>query len=246
MLLMILKIIALVIILILLLLLAVFLLILLVPFHFTGKAKNTKGFEAEINVSWLLNIIGVSSVFSAEKKLIFLRLFGFNLFTHKIKPKPEKKPKKEVEKEVVTEKKKKKTKPSPSGVLDKFTSSMQTISLNIIKPILRFVLGMLSSLKLKVTGEAEVGLADPADTGILLGAFYATCGALQINNFKLYPNWEEMTLIGETAFHGRAWLIDILRIVVKTVFSSPIRRIWWPLLKEKLRISGKIKKPQTV
>jgi|GEM_PF-6746383 len=242
MLLMILKIIALIIILILLLLLAVFLLLLLVPFHFTGRAKNNNGSEAEINIGWLWSIIGVKSIIGTEKKLVIFRMFGINLFTHTIKSQPDKKTKKKAEKEVVAEKKK----PAPSNILDKFTSSMQTFSLDIIKPILRFFQEMLSSLKLKITGEAEVGLADPADTGMLLGAFYATCGALKIESFKLYPNWEEMTFVGETTFYGRAWLVDILRITIKTVFSSPIRRIWWPLLKEKLRISGRVKKPQTV
>jgi hypothetical protein len=100
-------------------------------------------------------------------------------------------------------------------------------------------------LRLTFIGKAEVGLADPADTGMLLGLFHAASGAFNQTNFQLYPNWEEATVRGNMTLSGRIWLADILRISLKAVFSKSVRRIWWPYVKEKLNLF-RIIRPQTV
>ena len=222
--------------------LALLLTLLLIPFGIESRAKKDDLYEADIHISWLWRLLGAELVFLPHKKLILVKLLHWKIFTHEIKPKPVKIPKKGVEKraakkaeeKVERKEKARKRRPSASELLGQATSAMEQFSPETFQEILRFLLSLSSSLRLRLYGEARVGLGDPADTGMLLGLFYAVTGAFGVDNFLLHPNWDDLSLEGNLELYARAWLAEIILIVLKTMRAKSIRKIWWPYIKQAL------------
>ncbi len=235
--------------------LALLLGLVLVPFRFEGTLSTNERYVAEIDVSWLWGIISSRLIFLPQKKSISLKLFRLKIITYIIKPtsaeikkekalkKAQKKAKKQANK---AKKKEKKRKPSFSEILEELSVTAGRFSLEALREILLFLLHLFSSLKIRIAGEAEVGLTNPADTGLLMGVFYAINGVFKIAALRLYPNWDEPALKGNVTLSARVWLFDIMKIAIRTVFAPSIRRIWWPYIKEKLNPFSRTKKPQIV
>lgn len=227
--------------------------LLLIPFGIEGRAKKDDPYEADIHISWLWRLLGAELVLLPHKKLILVKLLHWKIFTHEIKPKPAKTPKKGVEKRAVkkaekkVEKKEKarKRRPSVSELLGQATSAIEQLSLETFQVIVRFLLNLFSSLHLRLYGEARVGLGNPADTGMLLGLFYAVTGAFSVDNFLLHPNWDDLSLEGNLELYARVWLAEIILIVLKTMLAKSIRKIWWPYIKQALNPFDK-RKPRLV
>lgn len=241
-LLIILKVLVLTLIVILCLILAFLLAFVLIPIYCKINLKNQEEYKAQIDISWLWRIVGLELVFLSKKKLIAPKLFGARIVTFTIKPKPpeekeqkalEKAEKKAKKKEKKKEKKRKK-KLSLQEQLGEIAAAVETLSLEAFRQLMRFLLRFFFSLKLKLSGEAEIGLTDPADMGVLLGIFYSLAGPLGITNFRLYANWREPTLKGRVTLCSRVWLLHIIAIAIRFMFASSIRRIWWPLVKERI------------
>ncbi len=227
--------------------------LLLIPFRIEGRARKDDPYEADIHITWLWRLVVVELVFLPHKKLILVKLLHWKIFTHEIKPKPVKVPKKDVEKRVAKKADKKvekkerarKRRPSASELLGQATSTMQRFSLETFQEILHFLLNLFSSLRLRLYGEARVGLGNPADTGMLLGLFYAVTGALRIDNFLFHPNWDDLSLEGNLELYARVWLAEIMLIVLKTMLAKSIRKIWWPYIKQALNPFNKAR-PRSV
>ncbi len=230
---------------ILFLILVLLLSLVFIPFFCKSTLIRDEEFEATIDISWLWGIFGLQLVFLPQKKFISPMLFKSKIAVFPIKPKsPEAKKEKALkraERKARKKEKKKKKRPPLEKQLEQVIATTQTLSLEALREVMVLLSSFFSSLKLRLSGEAEAGLSNPADTGMLLGIFYAAREIFNITGFKFYPNWEESTLKGNITLYGRVWIADILRIAIKTMFTPSIRRIWWPKVKEKLKFLSRVK-----
>ncbi len=240
-----LKVLALILIVVFCLILTLLLGLLLFPFHCKGTLKKNKEHKAIVDVSWLLSILGLELVFLPKRKFISFKLFKVKIVTFTIRPKPpeikkEKALKKAEKKAKKKERKRKKRKPFEEQQ-EQIMATIGTFSVGALKEVVVFLMSLFSSLRLKLSGEVEAGLSDPADTGMLLGLFYAIDGVFNVSDFKLYPNWEESIFKENITLYGRVWLADFILIAARFMLTSSIRRIWWPKVKEKIKFWGNVK-----
>jgi hypothetical protein len=217
----------------------------LFPFHFEGALKKNKEYEALVDVNWLWGVFGLEFVLLPKGKFISLKLFKVKFFTSKVKTKaPEKKKEqalKKAEKKAKRKEKKRNKKQPLDKQIEQIMTTSQRFSVETLKDAVVFLLRIFSSLKFKISGKFEIGFADPANTGMFLGFFYAIEEVLRMKDFKLYPNWEEQKYEGSITVFIRVWLADILIIALKFMFKSSIRKIWWPKVKERIKFWGKVK-----
>ena len=226
------------------LLLALLLGFVLFPFHFKGTFTYDKSYQLLLNVRWLWGIIGLGFTILPGKKLFSLKLSGLNIITYspksvspeKKKEKVAKKTQKKAKKKEKKQKKREKKRITLDKQLEKAVETAQTLSFEALTAPIAFFSRLFGSLKLKVTGQAELGLSDPADTGMLLGFAHSTLGALNVRSFNFYPSWEERVVKGKATFYVRVWIGEILLIAIRMVLSRAIRRIWWPLVRKKFSI----------
>lgn len=225
----------------------------LVPFRIKGTFKNGGEYEAATCIEWLWGTLGLMLVLRPHKKFVSPTLFKIKTITYTIKAKSaeakKEKAQKRTEKKIQKQAKKKGTEEKErlfaQELFEQIGDLSRKLSLEAFEQVIHFPLNLLASLKIKLTGEVQVGLGDPADTGRLLGAYYAIKGALNINSFSLYPYWDDLMLKGNATLSMRIWLADILRIAIKIALTSSIRKIWWPYLKNKLNIVQRLR-PQTI
>ena len=245
------KIIFLILLVVLCLILSLLLVLVLVPFYFHGRFKRDEEYEGEIDVKWLWGALGLELNLSGKKKLVILRLFNLKIFSFAFKPKSgevrEEKALKKSEKKTKKKERKKEKEPSFGEQLERVADAVQMLSIDAFKEVMVCLKRLFHSLRVRISGAAEVGLSDPADMGALLGFFYSISGIFGITSFELIPNWDQKVLKARAELQLRIWLAEILMIAAKTIFSGPIRRIWWPLIREKLRLVrllGRVR-PQT-
>lgn len=231
------------------LLLALLLGFVLFPFHFRGTFAYDKSYQVLLDVRWLWGIIGLGFTILPEKKLFSLKISELNIVTYSPKPvspekkkeKVAKKTQKKTKKKEKKQKKKEKKRITFDKQLEKVVETAQTLSLEALTAPFVFFSRLFASLKLRVTGQAEMGLSDPADTGMLLGFAHSTLGALNLRNVNFYPSWEERVVKGEATFYVRVWIGEILLIAIRIVLSRAIRRIWWPWFSKKFSIRKKFR-----
>lgn len=101
--------------------------------------------------------------------------------------------------------------------------------------VIRALRALSRAIHLKIRGEADFGLGDPGATGMVYGIAQSFMGSLGITELTLTPNFEEDVLRVEASMD--AWFIPVavLLILVRTVFSAPVRPLWWK--REKARQS---------
>jgi len=217
------------------------LVLVMVPFYFHGRFKRDEGYEGEIDVKWLWGALGLEFNLSGKKKFVILRLFHLKIFSFAIKPKSgeakEEKALKKSEKKTKKKERKKEKELSFGEQLGQVADAVQMLSTDALKEVMVCLKRLFHSLRIKISGQAEVGLSDPADMGTLLGLFYSISGIFGITSFELIPRWDEKVLKARAELQLRIWPADILVIAARTIFSGPIRRIWWPLIREKLRFA---------
>lgn len=239
-----LKVIALIIIGILCLIFTLLLSLVLIPFYCRGDLRRDEVFNAVVDIRWFWGILGLRINFNPLENIFSLCIFKARILTKAIesKSKEEKKeeaPKKTEEKEKKKQKKKRKKRElSLDEKLGQGIATFKTLSLETLNELILFFLRIFSSLKLVISGEAEVGFVDPADTGMFLGIFSALTGTFQLTKFKLQPNWDETTLKGNVILKGRVWLISFIISVVRFILARSIRRIWWNIVKGKIKARG--------
>jgi hypothetical protein len=227
--------------------------VLTIPFKIEGNCatNNIDDYEVGIAAKWLWGILKFEFALEPQTRLFGVRLFNLSVYRKKQRPAPPKTVERSAQEEkpqaVKPAKKRTKEKSSNfslSDLIEGVQSGVGRFSIAAVGELLHFLSRLLESLQIKVDGEAEVGLDDPADTGMLLGFFYAVTGALHIKGFSLRPNWDQLVLRASVYFSARLRLAQILLIALRTMLAKPIRRIWWPYAKQAINPFTRIR-PQT-
>ena len=219
----------------------------IVPFHLRGTLTYDQKLEGAFNVGWFWGLFRLKFTSLPPKKFLTFNLARLKILSLELKPTPPEKKKrkaakkaqKKVKKKEKKRKKKERKKVTLEKQLDKVFASAQTFSFEALGMIISSISHFVASLRIEISGQAEVGLEDPADTGIIMGLFHSVRGTFSLGNFSLQPNWEQEVVRGQASLALRIWLAEIIIIGIKTALSSSIRRIWWPLVKQKFVFSAR-------
>ncbi len=193
-----------------------------------------------MDMVWLWEIIKFEFSFKPQTKAVRVRLLNLKVYSKRLKPsitavkEPSKKKKARIKKPVEKKAEREKRRFSVRDFLEEVQSTASRFSIEAVYEILHLLIRLLRSLQIKVEGEAEVGLKDPADTGMLLGLFHAVVGISRLGSFCLMPNWDQPTLQARVRFDARLWLAQIVLTILRTLLAKPVRKIWWPYAKRAL------------
>ena len=94
----------------------------------------------------------------------------------------------------------------------------------------RYFWGMIGGTKSQLEISGEIGLGDPAATGIACGMAYGLYGAPGVTRIDIRPNFFETVIEGEVKLAVTAVPLVILMRTVKTAFHPALRRVWFPLV----------------
>ncbi|MFZ3063185.1 MAG: DUF2953 domain-containing protein [Actinomycetota bacterium] len=211
---------------ILFLIILLIILLLLVPFRFEISASREEILEGQGTVSWLGRMILVKLDFALERACVSLSVAGFPVYTTVLWPR-ERLVLREVE-GVEAEEKEAKAKPKRVKKMRRIT---QQFSVQALCELLRLVLRMARSLKLKGELRGEIGLSDPAATGMLFGLYHAVRQPLGLRAIDVEANFEEACLKGSARFSGQVWMGALAFNALRFAFAPSIRTIWISELK---------------
>ncbi|MBU7005679.1 DUF2953 domain-containing protein [Phosphitispora fastidiosa] len=92
--------------------------------------------------------------------------------------------------------------------------------------LLRYFRGMIGDTDSRLEISGELGLGDPAATGIVCGMAYGLCGARGVVKVDIRPNFFEPVLAGKLKLTVTAVPMFILLRTLRTAFHPAIRRVW--------------------
>jgi len=92
--------------------------------------------------------------------------------------------------------------------------------------LLRYFRGMIGDTDSRLEISGELGLGDPAATGIICGMAYGLCGARGVAKVDIRPNFFEPVVSGEVKLAVTAVPMFILLRTLRTAFHPAIRRVW--------------------
>ena len=92
--------------------------------------------------------------------------------------------------------------------------------------LLRYFRGMIGDTDSRLEISGELGLGDPAATGIICGMAYALCGARGVAKVDIRPNFFEPVVAGEVKLVLTVVPMFILLRTLRTAFHPAIRRVW--------------------
>ena len=95
--------------------------------------------------------------------------------------------------------------------------------------LMRYFRGMIGDTDSRLEISGELGLGDPAATGIVCGMACALCGARGVAKVDIRPNFFEPVVAGEVKLVLTAVPVSILLSTVRTAFHPAIRRVWFAL-----------------
>ncbi|MCK4551188.1 MAG: DUF2953 domain-containing protein [Candidatus Aenigmarchaeota archaeon] len=172
--------------------------------------KTGENIKLVIDFSWLSN--GIILRFRILQKKYSLYLAGKEVLTKRIS---EKKEEKKNQKKMPRKKEKKQI----------------PFSKDIIKPLLRFVEGLLNSFSIeKLYLKANVGFRNRATTGMLAGYFYAMNGMLSNKGLKksvvlFQPNFDEEQFDFGAYFRASNRIANLVTPAIHFLISKPSRKI---------------------
>ncbi len=92
--------------------------------------------------------------------------------------------------------------------------------------LMQYFRGMIGDTDSQLEISGEIGLGDPAATGIVCGMAYGLWGARGVTRVDIRPNFFEPVLAGELKLAVTAIPMMILLRTVKTALHPDIRRVW--------------------
>jgi len=97
--------------------------------------------------------------------------------------------------------------------------------IQLIRSGLRFLRELLSCFQRpQLTGDIEVGVADPAAMGIISGFLYAISPrGMMLDDLRVRPNYIDATFTGELDFSTSAQPARIMVVLVRSLFYFPIK-----------------------
>ena len=209
---------------------ALILVILFVPLNFCGQGRWAENMSGEIELAWAGGLIATRwRLNQPEKNQFILRLGTWVKPLHRRKSEPVHTSSRLAPEGEQPSPLPPKSKPHPKNNLSYIKPFL---SRHVIRESLLFLRQLWKSLQLRFDLTGEYGTEDPALTGMLaagISALNGACGGLHLQS-----NFECNTLDLQGEVRGRIIPAQLIWECGRFLSRSPIRKIWWPILNEKI------------
>lgn len=209
---------------ILLIVIVIIMLIIITPYTYIVEGDNIEGFGFEFSVLIFFKKLGFTyRQLSSKEKQMTINIFNFSKKISDNHNK-EQKPKK-IKKAKDKKSKKKKTKKK---------RIMSRINKKIIKNIINMIQRILKEISPKrISIDAKIGFEDPMYTGLIYGLYSEFSYFLKKWNMLIDPVFNDEIFKFNFSIAGRIRIYNIIFILLKFIFSSPIRKEIILIIKEK-------------
>ncbi|PKM80613.1 MAG: hypothetical protein CVU89_12820 [Firmicutes bacterium HGW-Firmicutes-14] len=188
----------------------------ILPWSIIVVFSSGEGFNFRLRY---LKKIPVLTVRADSLKKVRVRLMGFICFEVKAGKKRKKAPK---------------GPESPEGkkqlMPGRVSAALQAVTLDTIIQMIRYFRGIIGDTKTQMEISGEIGLGDPACTGMAYGFAHAFLGAMGIRRIHITPNFMEPVVDGYVKLTATVYPLAVLVRTLRTLFSPSIRKVWFALL----------------
>jgi hypothetical protein len=188
--------------------------LLLIPFDISGRlARAENRTSTRFSVTWLFGVIGYQRKSEDGEATTAILLFGRRVHERREEEKEEKEDEEEERRLRI----------------DAFMEILSELP-NLCEPIHRLLNGLMDSLHLtRASAEVTVGLMDPWQTGMLMGAVYAGLGVLSpwsnTLDLQVYPVFDEVLLEGHVLVDLRIRLLWLVYPALRLFLNRSTRRM---------------------
>ncbi len=94
----------------------------------------------------------------------------------------------------------------------------------------RYIGGMINSTESSLEISGEIGLGDPAMTGMAYGLVCGLYGARRIKKMDVRPNFKHAVADGEIRLVASLIPVAVFMRTARAAFHPAVRRVWFALL----------------
>ncbi|MHB9095002.1 MAG: DUF2953 domain-containing protein [Eubacteriales bacterium] len=113
---------------------------------------------------------------------------------------------------------------------DRLSNAVKAVTVDSCLVLAGYLRGIIKSTETRLEISGEIGLGDPAFTGIVYGMVYGLLGAYKIGKIDLRPNFFDMVADGQVKLTVEVIPLVVLIRSLKAAFHPDIRKVWFALI----------------